>query len=189
MITEKNVKEIIESNFKNFLHPLNQISRDTENEISMINRPNRFHNYDSIARKLYKESTKPKTPDMILFKNNTIIFVEFKNGKVDKDEIKLKAIEGGFIILHRLVSLYCPEGISDIEFMDIVRLRKYYILVYNEKKVDINGQIRNSVENYLIQCGLAKYKKTFFEEIELCTISGFEKWLDELGFTGYPEMK
>lgn len=205
MITEKEVKEIIEAKFGKYLQPLSQISKDPANDEIMIDRSTMFHNYDKIAEEAYNigddkdhdensnadrnDEKKPKTPDMILFKNNTILFVEFKNGKIKektKWDMKLKAIEGGFIVLYKIIVKYGRKDKAEIDFLDIVKLRKHYIVVYNEgnhkKKGEKTSDYHQSVKKNICRFGLLKYRKTFFDEVETYTCPVFEDWLKKQQF-------
>ncbi len=144
MITASDVKQIIIRDFENCLKSLTGISYDPSNNAHVvIENSVRFHCYDDIVQKVYqaakrngkeKEETyedNPRSPDMILFEEDTVVFVEFKNGKINdkvRDNIKVKAIEGGIIIMYKIISKY----IKDVTFLDTVKLKKSYYLVYNQ---------------------------------------------------------
>ncbi len=65
---------------------LSLVSLDNANNISLINSENLVFDFDEVNKTI-------KTSDTIYFKNNKIIFVEFKNGKIKPLEFRLKATE------------------------------------------------------------------------------------------------
>ncbi len=150
-ITVKEIEEILRGKLEICLRPLSKISLDDANDKSMLDCTTMFFDYDLIARKVYealqqKQTEKtagnengkenmPKTPDMIFFRNNMIYFVEFKNGWITKKviwDVKLKALEGSFIALQKLIAKYKVS----VPFMEVMELRKVYILVYNQAKFE-----------------------------------------------------
>ena len=117
-----------------------------------------------------------KSPDMIIFDKNALVFVEFKNGKItskDKDKIKLKAIEGCFIILHKIISSYK----KNVGFIDIVKLKKSYIVVYNTEK-NTRERIRDRKYSNIARFRLENYRGTFFYEVTTLSKGVFIQWLE-----------
>lgn len=185
MIKEKEVEKIIKDDFSKYMKPIRKISEDTAGGQSMIDWDACFYDYDKIGEKVYRRAgeNKPKTPDMIIFEDDTIYFVEFKNGKISdtvKDEIKVKAIEGGFIVLHKILSQ--APGVRP-DFPDIVKLNKGFILVYNKQKNPGAGESRARIHNHVaakkVEFGLDIYKDTFFNAVAVFTPEGFKEWLKE----------
>jgi len=187
MVTEKQIETIIAANYENCLESLEQISK-------MLKYSTRFHNYDKIGESLYKKN-KPKTPDMIFVLNDTLFLVEFKSGRIEgikkkcdarnsgdecqyvKWDIKLKAIEGGFIVLQKLLLVY----VGNIDLLNLVELKKAYILVYDAGKNPgkVKGSIRfhNQMNANRVRFGLNIYKKIFFHHVYTYTKEYFENWL------------
>jgi len=162
-MTVSELKKIIGREFKNCLQPLKELSLDSANNVAMVNRGERFHNYDRMADIVYRGENKPKTPDMIYFKRDTLVFVEFKNGKIGpatREQIKLKAIEGGFIVLYRIISTF-----SEIDFSDIYQIDKSYIVVYHTEKNPIDA-IHGHLYSRETRFGLEIYEGIFFKRIK-----------------------
>jgi hypothetical protein len=163
MMTVSELKKIIGREFKNCLQPLTDISWDSANGQALVKSNERFHNYDRMADIVYRGENKPKTPDMIYFKRDTLVFVEFKNGKIGpatREQIKLKAIEGGFIVLYRIISTF-----SEIDFSDIYQIDKSYIVVYHTEKNPIDA-IHGHLYSRETRFGLEIYEGIFFKRIK-----------------------
>jgi|GEM_PF-719314 len=199
MITAAEIEAIISGEYENCLETLNEISKDSANNKSLLPLPHRFHHYDRIGELVFRGKDKPKTPDMIFFKNETIFFVEFKSGRIEgirkkcelrahenddecqyvKWDIKLKAIEGAFIVLHKIVETH--KG--NIDFSTILNLKKCYILVYYDNaqpgKTIGEKKFGNHLAASKIRFGLNIYKGTFFHDIATFTPRQFEKKLKE----------
>jgi hypothetical protein len=66
---------------------LRKASEDTANGISLIDSEELVFNYDSLKGSI-------KSSDIIYFKQDKVIFVEFKNGNIKPIDFRLKATEG-----------------------------------------------------------------------------------------------
>ncbi|HLP58534.1 MAG TPA: hypothetical protein VK186_06890 [Candidatus Deferrimicrobium sp.] len=201
MIDVTGVKDIIGKHFGDCLETIGNISRDTDNKKVMVDMQERFHCYDTIVQGFYqgKAAVKtvgdenPRSPDMILFKMDSICFVEFKNGKLDKDKIKVKAIEGGVIAMHEIVKKYSS---FDVGLSDIINLDKSFVLVYNDKKnpsIDADvvdddtssekgKRYKTHVRAIPVRLGLGIYKNKFFKEIKIYSPANFKKWFKKEEF-------
>ena len=195
MIDESEAKEIITAEFANCKKSLKDISWDKSNKVALVDSQHQFYCYDDIVGRFYRERKiedtedegkieSPRSADMILFKENSIIFIEFKNGRIDekvKDNIKVKAVEGCLIAMYRIASKYK----SDLSFIDIIKLKKSFILVFNDKKnpppdeaaAPIN-RYKNHIKAVPVRFGLDIYKETFFKEVRTFTPNNFKQWLE-----------
>jgi len=202
MITASEVKELIHREFGDCLKSMHDIGWDYSNKVSMVEIRENFFCYDDIVRRFYREVGHRQTgdeedeekedslrsPDMILFKEDTIWFVEFKNGKINekvKDNIKVKAVEGGLIALYRIASTYKGDTI----FPDILGLKKSFVLVYNDEKNPLPQEAAEPVNRYKshiraipVRFGLDVYKDTFFSDVRTFSPINFEQWLENEGF-------
>ncbi len=102
--------------------------------------------------------------------------MEFKNGKIhssDKDKIKLKAIEGGFIVLHKVISKY-----KNVTFEEIFSLKKSYVLVYNIEKNPAHT-IHDHLYSTGARFGLSIYEGTFFYRVKTVSPEVFSQIIKE----------
>ncbi|HLP48871.1 MAG TPA: hypothetical protein VK469_23220 [Candidatus Kapabacteria bacterium] len=209
MITAADIKEIIEKQYVHCpgcLMELSEISKDEAHNQSMIPSSARFYNYDKICQHLFDGGDQLKSTDMIIVKDDELIFVEFKNGRIEgiekkceirgmddecqrvKWDIKLKSIEGAFIALHLLA-----EKKSKVDFSEIIGLKKKYTLVYNPGKNDRaqNNHIKtihDHAGSYKIRFGLRLYVDRFFIKVATIPPERFLIWLEEEGLIDKSEL-
>jgi hypothetical protein len=94
-------------------------------------------------------------------------------------------VEGGLIAMYQIASKYK----SDLSFIDIIKLKKSFILVFNDEKnpspdeaaAPIN-RYKNHIRAAPVRFGLDIYKVTFFKEVKTFTPKNFEQWLEFEGF-------
>jgi hypothetical protein len=167
-MTPADLKNIFNLRFQGFLKTLKEISMDKNRGLSVINDENElYYDFDAIKGKdvFIGEAEMPASPDTLIFKDDEILLVEFKNGKLvniknQKKEIKLKAIEGGFIIMDKIVK---KHGFS---FLDVQKLNKSYVLVYNSQKNPLDEMINRAAVAEL-EASLKIYEGNFFREIAI----------------------
>lgn len=165
--------------FGNCIKPISAISFDSANNEPLINRHDEFLSYDHIVKQFCEQRCQQgeilKSPDMILFKEDgSIVFVEFKNGQIsskEKNNIKLKAIDGCIIMMHNIVTEHFKE-VQDVPFIDIITLDKHFILVYNDEK-----KYRGHIQGISTKFFLNIYKDKFFKDIKAYSPENFIKWL------------
>jgi hypothetical protein len=168
-------KDIFDREFKQYLRTLKEISRDDKGYPVINDQEKLYYNYDKIKKKkVYKGAGEmPASPDTLIFKDDEIVFVEFKNGKIEnirseKKEIKLKAIEGGFILLDKIIKKY------NHSFQDVVKLNKSYVLVYNSEKNPMDEIINRSAFVEL-EAALKIFEGNFFHNIAVIPAEVFER--------------
>ncbi len=203
MNSDISVKDLICGEYPHCVKSMEDISRDTANEEVMVTLRDRCHSYDEIAKLFYqgqvaqtanskKDKEKlPSTPDMLLFKKDAVVFVEFKNGEINRKvrkEIKVKAIEGGFIVLYDII-----RNLDDtVTFTDILtKVRKEFVLVYsntgkNGKRGKKHAATRQWYKDHYgaapIRFNLRIYEGTFFSQVQTITGPEFKQWYQEQDF-------
>ena len=178
--------------YPNTLITLREASYDRTNNAYLTNLSYLVYDFDKIKEQYVKEISQALTTctisfrsnDALYIKNNTLIFIEFKNGNIashlKKEEVRSKISE----------SLLILTDILDAQLHEI-RKDCYYILVYNRQNNPIFETQRNtpinqigtylarlSNTNHLIN-GFDRYR-VFFHEVYTINESELERVLDTL---------
>jgi hypothetical protein len=162
------IHEIFETTYGSYKNDVTTLSLDDDNAVSLCYSERRFFDYDAIVQQIAQIESEDSlsSSDIIHFKENKVIFIEFKNGKIDsktKKELKIKGIEGGFIALYKAVK----RVDSSASFNDIVVIPKEYCIVYNSQR-NPNSRITaitQHMESVRIRFSMEKYQGTFFERV------------------------
>lgn len=120
-----------------YIKSIKDISYDKNHDIYLCDYLEKYISFDDFVKKYFVYGKLPSTPDMLIAKNNKIIFVEFKNQyehRIDITKIHQKAIEG-------LLALYIICSKNNI---DISSYQKNYIVVY---KADNRNFLRQKFTN------------------------------------------
>ncbi|NLM04949.1 MAG: hypothetical protein GX214_08015 [Clostridiales bacterium] len=171
------IKRYLNKNYQSNIKSLKDISYDKENKEYLSNLETSCMSYDDVIKDICKKDSilEFASPDAIFFKNDIVYFIEFKNAKIfdkyNKEyrmKIKLKLVEGGCIGLYKLANL---AGIA-VEFSDIIKLKKKYLVVYNSDKATKNA---NNIRNHLrSKLAMQQYKGTYVEDINIISSTSFD---------------
>lgn len=154
-----------------------KVSEDDCNNTCMIDSESKCFDYDNGIVKLYNRKNQPKCTDGIIIKDDILYFIEFKNGKINKDtclDIRLKAVESQ-VEFNRILK---KEAI-DINYKQLLDLEMKFILVYNIEKI----QNTNPNQQHLLECihfsntkeFLAKYEGSLYKNIIVIDSENFKK--------------
>lgn len=183
MKKEIDIKNYLDKNYKDYINPISSISKDDCNNTPMIEKENvKMFNYDKgVLKKIWNElgkSNEIAAADALDFQNNTLYFIEFKNGKLNKKEdklgIRLKMTES----LIGLVKGFKKDSF-DCDLCSFLKLKKRFILVYNEEKNTINTpleQFKNLANIYPLKEQMEEYNNETFEKVIIMSKSEFEKY-------------
>ncbi len=177
----KNIPEIFEHNKST----LKEISKDFHNQqhISyMTYSEKEAINFDKVVeeyQQIYNLYKKPKSIDALVYTDDKIIFIEFKNGVIEnkkrKKEFKQKISDIKNKILNSIL-IFNDIASSQI---NINRTIHDFILVYNGKKNSkekmVNPMLRNGSSGGLIRFNLEIFKKYCFENVYTYTKEEFEQ--------------
>lgn len=155
------LKNFLENKCCDYYQTISIVSQRCDNEAkkSMIDdNKNKIYNYDQgILKKIKYEENNLCSVDGIDIKDETIYFIEFKDGKIfgknkqnERKIIRLKAFESLIEILKIPI---------DITFADICLLKKIFILVYSEEihlqgkdfKLEAKSNLKAQVEEFHTQ--------------------------------------
>jgi hypothetical protein len=123
MMRIKDIEIFFEENFPKktiSLLSLDVSDKDEKKKISLIISEKLSFSFDDVIK---KEQKIIKTSDTIFFKNNKIIFVEFKSGKIGSVDFRLKSIESIFSFYNYIFKnnfkelLIFPNNIFEIYFV------------------------------------------------------------------------
>lgn len=96
---------------------ITKLSLNDSNNVSFIYSDAVAFNYDVVVNCHPECENKEKSPDALFLNENTLYFVEFKDGKSNKEDIRLK-IHEGVSTLYSFVSKYLP-GLSRKDFFNL----------------------------------------------------------------------
>lgn len=137
-MTVKNLEELMNS----VKSTLKATSKDKEHNEYMVNITDMVVNFDNYMDN-YVDSTnsingcKPKSCDALLqLAENRYVFVEFKNGRVDKDDVRSKMSASCLCLLDTLDKK-----------VDYARTNIDFILVYNKEKNSFSTPTRKLQKN------------------------------------------
>ncbi|MDC3418716.1 hypothetical protein [Aquibacillus salsiterrae] len=175
------IEAIFQTNLSSYKKSVTELSKDSANDEELCNSDKEYIDYDQVIEDLYMSEDVLPTPDLVTIKDNKVIYVEFKNGKIDnkeKKKLKFKGIEGGFIALYDITSKYHAE----ITFNEIQLIEKEYYVVYNSNKNSQSrvGKMKAHLEGQQIRFGLKKYQGTFFSKIETMSNDRFIEKIEEI---------
>jgi hypothetical protein len=155
---------ILDQKISSYKKSLKIISFDKRNNEYMCNDDENFYcSFDDLVKAEYPLK-QPASPDTLMFKNETIYMVEFKNQKpcdIDKKNIHDK-LEKGKEVLSEL----CAQCNIPIAYHKIV----FCVIHKNDK-----SKWRQGIEKKTIQFGLEKYKGHLFDDILTNDIDWFKK--------------
>ena len=188
METIGRVRSYFENEYAECMAPLHELSYDAANNRALCKRNERFLSYEKMVIGAYRGNN-PRTPDMLLFHQDAMVFVEFKAGRVDirsnrmrreslRNDLKLKSIEGCYIALGKLLES------ADITHENIWRLKKFFVVVYDERRLTnrrISGILAHK-ESMIMKFGLDIYQGLFFAGVQALSCSNFLKWLERHDF-------
>ena len=169
--------------FRNHMKSLKEISYDDENKKHMTQSMALAISFDDAIKDYLKAYDCPnetlKSVDAIAEFNKKPVFIEFKNGVLDKKETKIKIPD------KMKDSLLVFGDIADCT-INYTRESVEFILVYNldknpkkpiDFKEEINGHFFRYAKTQNIRFGLGKYKNLYFKDVRTYSADEFEVFL------------
>lgn len=186
MKLEKDIENFFKENYSDYLQPISLVSKDdsTSNFISMIEDKNiKIFNFDKgILKKIWKRQGKTHeimAVDGLDFQNDTLYLIEFKNGKLNKKEdkigIRLKLIESLLGIIKGF-----EEDKIECTFEELLKVKKKYILVYNEEKNYLVNSFGDTLEGkvniQILKELLSEYEEILVDKVLFMNKEEFERF-------------
>lgn len=164
-----------------FLQPLSRLSFDDANKKVMVDSSLKMINFDQIKDKykiVFHKGVSLKSNDALFALNeNELFFIEFKNGKINSDELKIKNYDSVILL----------SVLLDTKIIEL-KTKLNYILVYNEIKNTHSpiqlSKSRNKIGSYLalkskqrfIKFKLHDAKNYLFNDVFTLTVDEFFKY-------------
>lgn len=127
------------------LQTIADISKDEANQSILCDHKSKlFFSFDDIVQKYYKGSSEtPASPDMIIFNKpkNLIVLVEFKNGTVNSQNIRLKLLETLLFTFPKIFEFSCDDSLNKTPIA--------YLLIYNKDKNKDKNRTTEQISRYL----------------------------------------
>ena len=155
---------ILEEKIDSYKKSLKEISFDERKSEYMCNDELHFYcSFDTLVKSEYPLK-QPASPDTLMFKNETVFMVEFKNQyttDIDNTNIRNKLEKG-------------KEVLSDLFAQCNIPMTKYKLIFCVIHKND-GRKWRQGITKNTIQFGLEKYKGYLFDDILTNDIDWFKK--------------
>lgn len=180
--------------FSSSLDTLQETSKDTSNsdEIQYLTDSKiQVINFDKVktiyANNLHLSDECATSIDAVFDVNNKIYFVEFKNGKIKKNELKNKARDSLLIfldIINKNLS-YARERIIYIVVYNINKnsnhdKNRYSDINFSYHRLFIAKTISAKAKEEFIRFGLEKFRKIFFNDVYTLCEEEFTLYLQNL---------
>lgn len=159
---------------------LKELSEDTANSEYMTESTMEAIDFDTVkesyTRKLKLPMSNAFSVDAILCKDNKIIFIEFKNGFMEKATIQNvhDKVRDSLLILNAITDINVCTTQKEAEF----------ILVYNERKNNSKKNITNSImkkaKKEMILFGLHRFETLYFKDVHTYTKQEFNQYIKKL---------
>ncbi len=151
--------------YSEYLTNFKTLSFDNTNDESLCqNTTHKYFNFDEIVKKRYPKLT-PSSPDTLIFKDNKIYCVEFKNSFRDRVSAQIikKKLKNGHEVLSEI---FTELGLQIEEYQLIFCVVHKGFDDSKVKKQNIQWQnMRYKIKKPIIQFGLKQYKGKYFDDI------------------------
>lgn len=181
------LKNILISSYSDCFKKITDVAKDTANESEPLQNENIVLNFDGDFAKKFIKTSEFRAVDMLDIQNNEINLIEFKNGGLDKDQLKVKGVES-LIVLH----LFLKKNFNIVEFKKIFELDINYYVVFNSLsnpgvvetpivQSQVNAKNRSRIRNLESLARLYPfYESTYFKKVRIMNFENFEqKYLDK----------
>ena len=158
---------------------LKKTSLDSKNGVYLSDSSAEVYNFDNV-KKLYfgvtKESDVPgKSVDAILVRDNIKTFIEFKNCRIEKNEIRIK-ISDSIIIFNDLTDSQLSKRKEDSDFILVYSAAANPLTTSGCQKY-IEDKIAEKAGKEIIRFELNKYDGTYFRKLHTYNEREFKDYL------------
>lgn len=176
------LKNVLTSGYSDCFKKITDVAKDTANGSEPLQNENTVLNFDGDFAKKFIRTTEFRAVDMLDIQNNEINLIEFKNGGLDKDQLKVKGVES-LIVLH----LFLKKNFNIVEFKKIFELDINYYVVFNSLsnpgvvetpivQPQANAKNRSRIRNLESLARLYPfYESTYFKKVRIMNFENFEQ--------------
>lgn len=173
---------ILINSYSDCFKEITEVAKDTTNDAEPLQNQNIVLNFDGDFAKNFIKTSEFRAVDMLDIQNNEINLIEFKNGSLDKDQLKVKGVES-LIVLH----LFLKKDFNVTEFKKIFELDINYYVVFNSLsnpevretpivQPQVNVKNRNRIRNLESLARLYPfYESTYFKKVRIMSFENFEQ--------------
>lgn len=177
--------------FKVYKESIKDTSYDKKNKEYMSESELKVINFDKVTKRYCEDKGKkvvPKSVDSLIYEDKKSIFIEFKNGVLDDEDIDdiINKIKDSLLIYCDIVETRISETRYSLDF----------ILVYNKEKCIVETNIKKKtkkrkkyVSEYKIReefnikgvkFKLNRYKGLYFKEFHVYTKERFDDYINKI---------
>lgn len=147
------------------------------------------YNYDRVVEEysVREHISKPCSNDALYIDGNRITFIEFKNGGIDRDQLKKKVYDSLLVLFDSDMGLeWCrPDFIGNISFS---RRNIDFILVWEDPTCNPKHVAQKRIHHHLSRLsklGLARLKRYIYKNVQIMSKAEFQyRFVDQVKKNG-----
>ncbi|CAC9954851.1 hypothetical protein [uncultured Gammaproteobacteria bacterium] len=171
-----NVEARFQAKYQNYLANFKTLSYDSDNDEHLCqDTTHKYYNFDEIVKARNPKCT-PASPDALIFKDNKVYCVEFKNSfkrRVNTENIKKKLKDG-----HKILSKIFTElgfRLEDCELIFCVVYKGFDESELEKKEIERKKIHYRIKDKRIAQFDLEQYKGKYFDDIVTNNVDFFRK--------------
>lgn len=175
--------------FKDSVATLKEVSLDTEHGESMINDTVDVINFDRVKRKytnqLGHSENDASSVDALAYNEDTLFFIEFKNGQVKNNDIKNK-IKDSLLIFNDIVQKNISYTRKCAELIIVYNLESNPMPHQYEKQnssdsslIGISKYVAKLAGKEFIRFNTERYQSLYFKAVHTYTVSEFKLFMQD----------
>lgn len=175
--------------FKDSVATLKEVSLDTEHGESMLNDTVDVINFDRVKRKytnqLGHSENDASSVDALAYNEDTLFFIEFKNGQVKNNDIKNK-IKDSLLIFNDIVQKNISYTRKCTELIIVYNLESNPMPHQYEKKnssdsalIGISKHVAKLAGKEFIRFNTERYQSLYFKAVHTYTVSEFKLFMQD----------
>lgn len=151
-------------------------------------------NFDKARRKYVREwipnQDAVSSADALVFLPDCPVFIEFKNGKVEKDDVKrdiVKKIRDSLLIYGGITGQTITETRKKMEFILVYNPQKNIDKSHSPSREEILKSVAKKAETEIVRFDLERYRTLYFFDVHTYTPTELENYLTSRGVAEMPQ--